>query len=128
MEKFKTLLFIAFVALTIFACSKTEDPINNDNNIIIPNFFSPDREGYLHEWKVQDTLNLIDNSAFSAKVYDTGHRIVFIKFDKNIAWLGKRNDTANCDTGYYYYIVQYKSWTGISKFRTGTVFLSRKNP
>jgi len=44
MVKLKTVLFIAFVALVIFACSKTEDPINDDNNIIIPTIFSPDRE------------------------------------------------------------------------------------
>jgi hypothetical protein len=128
MEKLKTIIFIAFVALVIFACNKTEDPITDDNNIIIPTFFSPDRDGFLHEWKVQDPLNLIDNSQFSAKIYDTAFKIVFLKFDKNTAWEGKRNDTADCDTGFYHYTVQYKSWSGTNKFRTGTVFLSRKNP
>ena len=128
MDKLKNVLFIAFVALVFYACNKTEDPITNDNNVSIPTIFSPDREGFLHEWKVFDPLNLIDNSEFSAKVYDTAHKIVFLKFDKNIAWLGKRNDTADCDTGYYFYTVQYKSWAGVNKFRTGSVFLSRKNP
>jgi hypothetical protein len=114
--------------LIIYACSNTEDPINDDNNVIIPTMFSPDREGFLHEWKVSDPLNLIDNSQFSAKIYDTAHKIVFLKFDKNTPWIGKRNDTADCDTGYYFYAVQYKSWSGISRFRNGSVFLSRKNP
>lgn len=128
MNKFKKVLFIAIITVVIYACSKDEDPITNDNNIIIPTWFSPDGDGIKDSWKVEDPLNLIDANGFSAKVYDTTHKLVFLKLDKNTAWTGTKSDATPCDTGYYYFAVQYKSWAGVSRYRTGTVFLSRKNP
>ena len=129
MNNYKTVLFIAFITLLIYACSKTEDPINNDNNVIIPTWFSPNNDGIKDEWKVEDPFNLIDISQFSAKIYDTAHKLVFLAVDKTKPWLGNKSDSVTpCDTGSYYYAVQYRSWTGISRFRAGTVFLSRKKP
>jgi gliding motility-associated-like protein len=128
MNKFKIVFVIAVITLAIYACSK-EEINSNDDSIIIPAWFSPDGDGIKDEWKVEDPLNLINNSEFSAKIYDTAHKLVFVKFDKNIAWLGNKSDsTIACDTGYYYYAVQYKYWSGKSKFRFGNVFLSRKKP
>ncbi len=130
MNKFKTVLIIAVVTLAIYACSKDEDPITDDNNIIIPTWFSPDGDGINDFWKVGDPLNLIDSSEFIAKIYDTAHKLVFLNHNKNVAWYGTKSDTIAipCDTGYYSFAVQYKSWSGTDRFRTGKVFLSRKKP
>ncbi len=127
MKKIKTLLFIAVIAIAIYACSKDEDPITDDNNIIIPTWFSPDGDGIKDLWKVGDPLNLIDINEFSAKIYDTNHKLVYVNFDKNGVWDGTKADSITPgDTGSYYFAVQYKSWSGTSRFRAGTVFLSRK--
>jgi len=127
MNKFKSVLIITIITLAIYACSKDEDPITNDNNIKIPTWFSPDGDGINDYWKVEDPLNLIDINQFSAKIYDTAHKLVFSKLDKDAAWYGTKTDsTIACDTGYYYFAVQYRSWTGVNRYRAGQVFLSRK--
>jgi len=129
MNKLKTILFISIITFVIYACSKDEDAINNDSNVIIPTWFSPDGDGFKDSWKIEDPLSLIDKDQFSAKIYDTAHKLVFLTLDISKPWLGTKSDsTIACDTGSYYFAVQYRSWTGISRFRTGNVFLSRKKP
>lgn len=129
MNKYKIVLIIAVITTVIYACSKDESLNTNDANIIIPTRFSPDNDGINDTWKVEDPLNLIDGSEFSAKIYDTAHKLVFLTLDKNKPWMGTKSDsTVQCDTGFYYYAVQYKYWSGDSRFRSGNVFLSRKNP
>jgi gliding motility-associated-like protein len=123
------LFFALFMLLAgIYACGKDDDPITNDANIIIPNYFSPDGDGIDEFWMVKDSLNLIDNRQFNVKIYDTVHHLVFEKSDKNIPWNGTDENAAPLEMNYYYYAVKYKTWTGVERLRTGTVFLFRKNP
>ena len=124
--KFLAVLFV--VAASIYACGKDDDPISNDDNIIIPTRFTPDGDGVDDFWMVKDSLNLIDKDEFNAKIYDTTHKLVFNKFDKNESWSGNTSTGTPCDTGYYYFAVKYKTWTGLERLRTGSVFLSRRNP
>jgi gliding motility-associated-like protein len=124
--KFWAILFV--IAASIYACGKDDDPISNDDNIIIPTRFTPDGDGVDDFWMVKDSLNLIDKDEFNAKIYDTAHKLVFNKFDKNEAWAGTTSTGTPCDTGYYYFSVKYKTWTGLERLRTGSVFLSRRNP
>lgn len=128
MKNLKSLLVVLVIALSIYACGKDDDPISNDDNIIIPTRFTPDGDGVDDFWMVKDSLNLIDKDQFSAKIYDTAHHVIFNKTDKTLPWLGTTSTGTNCDTGYYYFAVQYKTWTGLERLRTGTVFLSRKQP
>ncbi len=128
MKSLKSLLIIFVIALVFYACGKDEDPISNDDNIIIPTFFSPDGDGVDDFWMVKDSLNLIDKDEFNAKIYDTASHLVFNKYDKTEPWYGVTATGSPCDTGFYYFSVKYKTWSGIEKLRTGTVFLSRKKP
>ncbi len=126
MKKFKTILIITVITFAIYACAK-DDPNSSDANIIIPTWFSPDGDGINDTWKVQDPMNIINNEIFLAKIYDTAKNLVFLSPDKNLPWTGNKADsTVACDTGYYYYSVQYKTWGGLNRFRVGMVFLSRK--
>ncbi len=127
MKKFKIALIIAAIVSVIYACSKDKDPITDDNNIIIPTQFSPDGDGVNDSWKVGDPLNLIDPTQFTARVYDSAHRLIFLNIDKTVGWLGTKDSIVDCDMGYYYFSVQYKSLTGISRYRTGMLLLFRKD-
>ncbi|MFZ4400118.1 MAG: gliding motility-associated C-terminal domain-containing protein [Bacteroidales bacterium] len=128
MNKIKTVFIIVVITIAIYACSK-DDVNTNDANVIIPTWFSPDGDGIKDTWIVEDPLNLIDGNQFSAKIYDTTHKLVFSTIDKNKPWLGTQSDsTLPCDTGNYFYAVQYRYWSGVNRYRAGTVFLSRKNP
>ena len=128
MKNLKAVLLVLVVVLAFYACGKDDDPISNDDNIIIPARFSPDGDGIDDLWMVKDSLNLIDKDHFNAKIYDTSNHLVFFQSDKTIPWAGVTATQTPCDTGLYYYSVQYKTWTGLERLRTGSVFLSRKQP
>lgn len=124
--KFLAVLFV--IAASIYACGKDDDPISNDDNIIIPTHFSPDGDGFEDIWMVKDSLNLIDKDEFNAKIYDYEHKLVFNKFDKTEFWAGTTSTGTPCDTGYYFFAVKYKTWTGLDRLRTGSIYLSKANP
>ena len=128
MKNLKAVLLVFVVILGFYACGKDDDPISNDDNIIIPTRFSPDGDGVDDFWMVNDSLNLIDKDHFNAKIYDTSNHLVFFQSDKTVPWLGVTATQTPCDTGLYYYSVQYKTWSGLERLRTGSVFLSRKQP
>jgi gliding motility-associated-like protein len=121
---FKWFLYIS-VAFFIFSCSKEEDIIDDDSNIIIPTRLTPDGDGIDDYWEVKDPKNLINNNYFNAKIFDSEQKIVFNSNDKTAAWLGNNPNGTPSNAGNYNFLVRYKTWNGTDKLRTGTIQLIR---
>jgi len=118
-------LFLLLIIINFTSCSKEEYLIDDDGQIIIPTRLTPNGDGIEDYWEVKDPKNLINNSYYSAKIFNSEQMIVFSSDNKTNQWIGNNPNGTPSNAGYYSYLVRYKTWNGTDKIRTGRIVLER---
>jgi len=117
--------FLSLIVINLFSCSKDENLVDDDSQIIIPTRLTPNGDGIDDYWEVKDPKNLINSNHYSAKIFDNMQKIVFSSEDKTSKWLGNNPNGTPSSAGNYNFLVRYKTWKGTDKIRTGGIELIR---
>ncbi len=92
-----------------------------EENIYIPNVFSPNSDNLNDEWIVFPSENL---EVKTCAIYDRWGNLVYYSVDDLPTWDGKLNGK-NCQAGVYAYLVEYTTSDGQQKIDKGSLTIMR---
>ncbi|MGC9330336.1 MAG: gliding motility-associated C-terminal domain-containing protein [Bacteroidales bacterium] len=99
-----------------------KDIIPDQSPIRVPNFFTPNNDGYFDQFKVLIDSRLTD---FKAIITSRSGQTVYEWSDPSKGWDGKIFGNENASEGVYFYIIQAYDSTGLAIEKRGTLQLIR---
>ncbi|MEZ4906184.1 MAG: gliding motility-associated C-terminal domain-containing protein [Saprospiraceae bacterium] len=94
-----------------------------DENIEIPNIFSPDGDSYNDQWYIKTTNP--DLKILSCRIFDRWGELVYhSENDNNFRWDGNFRDS-KATVGVYVYLIEYQTGSGEKVMIAGDVTLVR---
>jgi len=82
-----------------------EEPINLDEDLYVPNIFTPNEDQKNDYFKITPKNEI---TMFYITIYNRWGQKIFESTDINNSWSGKINNTT-FESGVYYYVIQYKT-------------------
>ena len=92
---------------------------NKENDLHIPNIFSPNGDQVNDEWSITPPTDL---EILDCKIYDRWSNLVYESNDKLPNWDGKFNGKS-CEQGVYIFVLKYKESQDKEKIMTGDITL-----